>query len=236
MKRFLMCCLVLVFLLVSLGAQSLLVSLVGTGLDALNTQDGILVEIDGEHVYLGGSTLGSLKRTLRNHDFQQLSFDYRLELYEQAKVGITWPAFKNLLVGFGSGSKLQGDLGGQLFGQIADWTAATTIGVGLGTYLIDLFFIQLLGAGSSTFDDPLKDFAVGTMAVGAVLLVAERLIQAVLPIPYGTRYNKTLRSGLGVTKDGGDALAMSLAVVPYLETHQNPSLSLKVFGTLTFPI
>jgi hypothetical protein len=34
------------------------------------------------------------------------------------------------LVGFGSGSKLQGDLGGQLFGQIADWTAATTIGVG----------------------------------------------------------------------------------------------------------
>jgi hypothetical protein len=43
------------------SAQSLLVSLVGTGLDALNTQDGIPVEIDGERVYLGGSTLGSLK-------------------------------------------------------------------------------------------------------------------------------------------------------------------------------
>jgi len=54
----------------------------------MNTQDGVPVEIDGERVYLGGSTLGSLKRTLRNHDFQQLSFNYRLELYEQAKVGI----------------------------------------------------------------------------------------------------------------------------------------------------
>ncbi|MDD3457117.1 MAG: hypothetical protein PHF04_09250, partial [Sphaerochaeta sp.] len=65
-----------------------------------------------------------------------------------------------------------------------------------------------------------KDFAVGTMAVGAVLLVTERLIQAVLPLPYGTRYNKTLRSGLGVTKDGGDALAVSLAVVPVINASE----------------
>lgn len=231
MKRFLMCCLVLVFLLVSLGAQSLLVSLVGTGLDALNTQDGILVEIDGEHVYLGGSTLGSLKRTLRNHDFQQLSFNYRLELYEQAKVGIAWPAFKNVLVGFGSGSKLQGDLGGQLFGLIADWTAATTIGVGLGTYLIDLFFIQMVNAGSSSFDDPLKDFAVGTMAVGAIFLVAERLIQAVLPIPYGARYNKALRTGLGVTKDGGDALAVTVSVIPVIRVTE---LGMQIAATIHY--
>lgn len=231
MKRFLMCSLVLLCLLVSLSAESLLVSLVGTGLDAMNTQDGVPVEIDGERVYLGGSTLGSLKRTLRNHDFQQLSFNYRLELYEQAKVGITWPAFKNLLVGFGSGSKLQGDLGGQLFGQIADWTAATTIGVGLGTYLIDLFFIQMFNAGSSSFDDPLKDFAVGTMAVGAIFLVAERLIQAVLPIPYGARYNKALRTGLGVTKDGGDALAVTVSVIPVIRVTE---LGMQIAATIHY--
>ena len=230
MKRFLMCSLVLFFLVVPLCAQSLLLSLVGTGLDAMDTQDGIPVEIEGERVYLGGSTLGTLKRTLKNHDFGQLPFDQRLALYEQAQISIAWPAFKNLLAGFGSGSKLQGDLGGQLFGQIADWTAATTIGVGLGTYLIDLFFIQLFAA-SSNFDDPLQDFAVGTMAVGAIFLLTERVIQAVLPIPYGARYNKTLRNGLGVSKDGSDALSISVAFVPGMQASQ---LGMKIGASVHF--
>jgi len=158
MKHFLIGLVVLLVLVVPLSAQPPLISLVGTGLDALNTEDGIPVEIDGERVYLGGSTLGALKKTFKNHDFSQLTFEQRSALYEQAQVSIAWPAFKNLLAGFGSGSKLQGDLGGQLFGQIADWTAATTIGIGMGTFLIDLFFIQVFSAGSSSFDDPLQDF------------------------------------------------------------------------------
>lgn len=230
MKRFLICLVVLLVLVVPLSAQNLLISLVGTGLDALNTEDGIPVEIDGERVYLGGSTLGALKRTFKDHDFSQLTFEQRSALYEQAQVSIAWPAFKNLLAGFGKGSKLQGDLGGQLFGQIADWTAATTIGIGLGTFLIDLFFVQVFGGSSSSFEDPLQDFAVQTMAVGAIFLVAERLIQAILPIPYGARYNKTLRNGLKVTKDGNDALQMSLAVSPILQV---TDVGIRVSTTIT---
>jgi len=230
MKHFLIWLVVLLVLVVPLSAQPPLISLVGTGLDALNTEDGIPVEIDGERVYLGGSTLGALKKTFKNHDFSQLTFEQRSALYEQAQVSIAWPAFKNLLAGFGSGSKLQGDLGGQLFGQIADWTAATTIGIGMGTFLIDLFFIQVLSAGSSSFEDPLQDFAVGAMTVGAIFLaVAERVIQAILPIPYGARYNKTLRNGLKVTKDGGDALGLSLAVGPVIRVTE---LGMQVAATI----
>lgn len=226
-----MCMILVLVLFVPLSAQSLLISLLGSGLDALDTHDGIAVNLAGERVFLGGSTLSSLKRTLKNHDFQQLPFEQRLELYEQVQVSITWPVFKNLLVGFGSGSKLQGDLGGQLFGQIADWTAATTIGVGLGTYLIDFLFIQIFTASSPNFDDPLQDFAVGTMVAGALFLVAERAIQALLPIPYGLRHNKALRTGLGITKEGSDALAFSVAAVPVLK---NSRVGMQVAAFINF--
>ncbi|MDD4219899.1 MAG: P13 family porin [Sphaerochaetaceae bacterium] len=235
MKRFSICALLIVFILIPLCAKPLVISLIDSGFRALDPQNGIAVDLQGQQVYLGGSTLRSLKKTLQTHDFRQLPFDQRSELYEKARVSITWPVFKNLLVGFGSGSQLQGDLGGRLFGQIADWTAFTTIGVGMGIYLIDFLFIQMLKSSYSFNDpeDPLQELAKGIMVVGAIGLLAERVIQAVLPLPYGLRYNKTLRTGLNINKDGSDRLALGLALSPPMGLSSNQGLKLHLVGKLS---
>jgi hypothetical protein len=75
----------------------------------------------------------------------------------------------------------------------------------------------------------LLDFAVGAMPVGAIFLAVERVIQAILRIPYGARYNKTLRNGLKVTKDGGDALGLSLSVGPVIRVTE---LGMQVAATI----
>ncbi len=239
MKRFLTCALLIVFVLIPLCAKPLVISLLGSGLSALDPQNGIAVTLEGQQVYLGGSTLGSLKKTFRTHDFLQLPLDQRSELYEGTQVSITWPVFKNLLVGFGSGSQLQGDLGGRLFGQIVDWAAFTTIGAGAGIYLIDFLFIQMFkGLNNSSYsfndpDDPLQELAKGIIVVGAIFLLAERAIQAILPIPYGLRYNNALRTGLGVNKDGSDRLSLNLALSPPKGLSPNQGLKVQLVGKLS---
>lgn len=239
MKRPLVFALVVLFVLIPVSAKPLAISLLGTVMDAVDTKSGLAVDLDGEQVFLGKSTLGSLKRTFKTHDFLQLPFEQRSELYEGTHVSIAWPVAKNLFVGGGGGSKLQGDVGGRLFGQIADWTAATTIGVGLGTYLIDLFLIQIFTGGdnsSSINDDSLKDFALATMKVGAIFLLTERVVQAILPIPFGLRYNKTLRNGLGVNKDGSDMIPIRVALVPVAVMKSNHDLAMQVVGRVSIAL
>ncbi len=233
MKRFLVSGLFILAVLVPVFAEPLAISLLSTGLAAFDRNAGIPVELEGELVSLGGSTLGSLKKTFKTHDFSQLPFEQRSDLYENSQVPIAWPVWKNLLLGYGGGSKLQGDIGGQLFGQIADWTAASTIGVGMGMYLVDLFFIQMLAASSSGYEDPLKDLAVDTMVVGAIFLLAERIVQAILPIPYGARYNKTLRNGLGLNKDGNDMLTIGVSYTPVVSETPNQGLGVQVVGKVS---
>ena len=237
MKRFLVCAMLVLLMLVHLSAEPLLISMLGAGLDALSTSDGIPVELEGEQVFLGGSTLRSLKKTFKANDFLQLPFEQRSELYKEAKLSITWPVFNNLLAGFGRGSRSQGDLGGQLFGQIADWTAATTIGVGATAFLIDLFFLQIFynlnNTSSSPSDDPLQKFAIDTMIVGLILLAAERVVQAIIPIPYGLRYNKALRNGLGVNKDGSDMLSLQVDLLPSLGMDPSQKMGIQVVGRVS---
>lgn len=36
----------------------------------------------------------------------------------------------------------------------------------------------------------------------------------IIPVGYGMRYNKALRTGLGVTRDGGDGFSLSLSLDP----------------------
>jgi len=238
MKRILVFLLLVLFIVIPLSAESLLISLLGVGLDAMDKHKSVTVEMDEEQVYFAGSTLKSLKRSFDDHDFLQLPFDERSQLYEEAKVPIAWPVLKNFLVGGGTGSKLQGSIGGEVFGQIADWTAATAIGIGLGTYLIDLFFIQIFtgGPSRSSYEDPLYDLAIGCMKVGAVFLVAERAIQAILPIPYGLRYNKTLRKGLGINKDGSDMLTLGVDVSPALVMNEDQELGIQVVGRVSIAL
>jgi hypothetical protein len=37
----------------------------------------------------------------------------------------------------------------------------------------------------------------------------------IIPVGYGMRYNKALRTGLGVTRDGGDGLTLSAGLDPF---------------------
>lgn len=167
------------------------------------------VLIDGEKVFLGGISLRSLNKVVKNHDFSGLAFQVRSNVYQGSKLPITWPVFKNVLAGFGEGSELQGDLGGKIFGVVADWTSSSLLGVGLGGLLIDLFFVypfyQLQGdKGFFETDDALRELSVGALLIGAGTFVIGRIIQAVLPVSYGSRYNTTLRNGLGLNKDMED--------------------------------
>jgi len=243
MKRYLVVFLLVLFTLIPLSATSgsLVISLLEVGFDAIANHERVAIDIGEEKdVYLGGLTLGSLKKTFKNQDFMQLPFEQRSELYQNAKVPIASPVFKNLLIGWGSGSKKQGDLGGQVFGQIADWTAATTIGVGLGTLLIDFFFIKiftgLADTPSNSIEDPLYDLSIGLMEIGAIFLVAERVFQAILPIPYGLRYNKTLRNGLGVNKDGTDMLPFEVALAPVMVLNSDQELGIQLVGRVSIAL
>ncbi len=202
-----------------LASAPILLDLIGLGLDVATTKRSATVIVDGAAITLGGSSVTSMKRSLAEYDFTVLEFSERLAIYDEAKAAIAWPVFRNLLLGFGSGSKSQGDRGGVLAGTLLDSTAVTAVGVGLSLYLIDFLLVAPWGAiGNHGYnhlensDDELMQIAGGLVIGGLIGLGVGRIIQAVLPISYGTRYNTALRNGLGIDKDGGDALSLSVGL------------------------
>jgi hypothetical protein len=210
--------LLLCAVLTPLASAPILLDLIGLGLDVATTKRSATVIVDGAAITLGGSSVTSMKRSLAEYDFTVLEFSERLAIYDEAKAAIAWPVFRNLLLGFGSGSKSQGDRGGVLAGTLLDSTAVTAVGVGLSLYLIDFLFIAPWSSIGNTSYDPVKNpdelmqIAGGLVIGGLIGLGVGRIIQAVLPISYGTRYNTALRNGLGIDKDGGDALSLSVGL------------------------
>ncbi len=194
-------------------------SIVGSSLDMAASDYATVVQIDGQEFGLGGKGIASLKHTFKQHDFSQVSLQERQEIYGKAQISLGWPAWKNLLVGFGAGSKLQGDFGGMLFGQISDWTTLTIAGAGLGVLLLDFLFIQIFNTSSGSMqlsnpDDPFNQFGLAAMAIGGGAFVVGRLIQALIPLAFGARYNRVLRNGLMLDKNLSDTLGMDVALVP----------------------
>lgn len=240
MKR-IMVVLLLCAVLAPLSSAPILLDLIGLGLDVATTKRSSAVIVEGETITLGGSSVKAMKKSLAEFDFTTVEFSDRLAIYEEAKTNITWPVFKNLLLGFGSGSKSQGDRGGALVGTLLDSTAVTTLGVGLSLYLIDFLFVAPWGAiGNPSYnhlensDDELMQIAGGLVIGGLIGLGASRIIQAVLPISYGARHNKALRDGLGIQKDGSDGFALSVALVPVLSADRELSLGFAVASRVSF--
>jgi len=224
-----------------LSAAPLLLDVIGLGLDVATTGRSSSVIVEGEAISLGGSSVKALKRSLGEYDFSTLPLTDRLAIYDEAKVSITGPVFRNLLLGFGSGSKSQGDRAGVLFGTVLDATSAGVLGLGLSLYLIDLLFIAPWGTignpGYNHFenpDDELQQIAGGLVIGGLIALGAGRIIQAVLPIGYGVRHNKALRDGLGVTKDGADAFSLSVALVPVRRNTTDLAVGLSLASRVSF--
>lgn len=209
-------------------------SMVGLSLDMAASDYATVIQIDGKDVGLGGKGISSLKKTFKQHDFSQVSYAQRQEIYGKAQISIGWPAWKNLLVGFGKGSALQGDFGGMLFGQISDWTTLSIAGAGMGILVLDVLFVQLFTASDGSLqlnnpDDPFNQIGIAAMAIGGGGFVVGRLIQALIPLCFGARYNKVLRNGLMLDKHLSDTLSLDVALVPVSD-----SLAFRWVGKVSF--
>ncbi|MGI6432992.1 MAG: P13 family porin [Sphaerochaetaceae bacterium] len=169
---------------------------------------------DGQLVTLGGSRIGKLKQTLLEYSFVDLPFDQRLDVYQQSSQNLLWPSVKGALIGFGGGSSIQGDWVGGLVGLIADTASATAIGTGLGLMFIDMIIHGMFGVEYPPDDSELYDISKALLIGGAIGLGASRVLQATWPLIYGSRYNSTLRKGLGIDKKGNDAFALSIIPLP----------------------
>ena len=237
MKRIALVCIFLLLMTgtvcASLGGDAVS-SIIGSGLDMAARPHATSVLLDGKEVSFGGRGVGELKRTFKQHDFSLLSLSERQEVYGKAHISLGWPAWKNLLVGFGEGSKLQGDFGGMLFGQISDWTTLTIAGAGLGIVLLDILFVQTFSLSKQSIqlnnpDDAFNQIGLAAMAIGGGAFVVGRLIQALIPLAFGSRYNRTLRKGLMLDKNLSDTLGMEVSLVPLSD-----SLAIRWVGNISF--
>src|SRR5690554_4052252 len=217
MKRHMVLLLLFSLLLVPVSANSAIGMILETGLDAATKTYSHPVIVDGETVHLGGRSHKELKQTFQAYDFSTLAFDERLDLYQSTQLSVTWPAFKNLLAGFGSGSKLQGHLSGELFGIVSDWTTISIVGVGLGIMATEYFVTYLFSYNTADPSYSPSELPIAVMIVGGGAFALGRIIQAIIPISYGLRYNRTLRGGLGVEKDMTDSWSVGLAMQPAMQ-------------------
>lgn len=197
------------------------VDLLKIGYDLATIKRVTKMDIDGVKISLGGISVKGLRRTMAEYDFTDLEFDDRLALYEKAKVPIVIPLVRNALQGMGKGSKSQGDLGGKLFGMVGDYASYGVISVGIILIAIDAFLVGVFSGGDpDAFDwndesDELLMMGKNFLYGGLIGFGVQRLIQLSIPIGYGMRYNKALRQGLGVTRDGGDGFSLSMGLSPH---------------------
>ena len=94
--------------------------------------------------------------------------------------------------------------------------SASTVAVGTGLTLIifDAILVGILGGEENIEYDELKTTAENLLFGGLIGLGVSRVVQGIMPTVYGLRYNKVLRTGLGLAKDKSDALSPSLGFAP----------------------
>lgn len=238
MKKLLSVMLLLCFVVVSATAASsqILSSILKSSINLANLPTLKSVEINGEEVLLGGISIRKLKKNLQDHDFGSLTLEERVAIYQETHQIIGKSMFRNFLVGFGTGSQKQGDIAGQLVGQIFDWTSLTVVGVGASIALIDVLVMLVLKAGADITieEDALLETSLYIMAGGAGAFVLGRIVQLIMPAIYGSRYNKALRNGLYLTKKMGDSTALNFGIEPTLFLAEQPTMGVKLVANLGF--
>jgi len=178
--------------------------------------------IGGRAVRMRGTTPGKLADVFRLYDFSMLPREQREQIYQRYRVSVALPVTTNLLLGYGKGSKMQGDSGGSLFGSIADWTSLTMTGVGAGLLLIDFLFVYPFMYSAESYRlldsaDSLRNISAATLLVGLGSFLAERLVQAGLPVIYGTRHNTILSRGLGLDSGSDAEVGGGVSLLPAFE-------------------
>jgi hypothetical protein len=80
--------------------------------------------------------------------------------------------------------------------------------------VIDAIFVGMLGGRENFSDDELQATGENLLFGGLIALGASRVIQGIGPAVYGLRYNKVLRTGLGLAKDRSDAVGLAIGFAP----------------------
>jgi len=220
MKRLLLLLMLLLLLATALSAATgnLLLDAVVFGLDVATKAGKGKVEVtfpdEEEAISIRRVSLKKMRTTFEEHDFLVLDYEQRLEIYNRLSVPVAWPIAKNVIIGFGKGSKLQRDTIGSITGIVMDSASTVAVGTGLTLIIFDAILVGILGGEENIEYDELKTTAENLLFGGLIGLGVSRVVQGIMPTVYGLRYNKVLRTGLGLAKDKSDALSPSLGFAP----------------------
>lgn len=220
MKRFLLLLMILLLSGSALfsGTGSLLLDAVVFGLDVAAKAGKGKVEVtlpdEEKEISVRRVSMKKMKTTFEEHNFLLLEYEKRLEIYDRLSVPIAWPVVKGITIGFGKGSRLQRDHAGSITGIVMDTASAAAIGTGLVFIVIDAIFVGMLGGRENFSDDELKTTGENLLFGGLIALGASRVIQGIGPAVYGSKYNKVLRTGLGLAKDRSDAVGPAIGFAP----------------------
>lgn len=206
MKRLVLCIGLFLFV-VSMASASLLMDSISFASDISRT----VSRSKGQK-----TTIKQLQLNLAELDVPALSAEERVAIYTSNELKTGGAFARNLLLGFGSGSARQGDTTGALIGAIGDGIGVAALSVSLTCFLVDLLTVQTIhslgtgSAGSLNMDSPLMKATIYTAIGGGAIIVATRIFESIRVFTYASKYNRTLREGLGLDKN------LQLAAAPLI--------------------
>lgn len=157
--------------------------------------------------YGGRPAMNRIEEHMLSLNVDSMNLEQRREIYEAYKVSSGVAILRNVFIGFGNGSKHQGDTWGTLIGGIGDGLGIGLLTASATCFLIDLMTFQTIGAATgsqevgSLSDSPLMGATKALALSGAIVIGVNRLIGIIPPLVYSARYNSKLRDGLGLDKD-----------------------------------
>lgn len=181
----------------------------------------------------GRPPIGQLENHLMSLDVDTMTLEQRREVYEAYHVTSGNAIFRNVVIGFGNGSKRQGDTWGSLIGAIGDGIGFGLLVASGACFLIDLITLQTLGVASgsqevgSLSDSPIMGVTKALAISGGIVIGVNRLIGIIPPLVYSSRYNSKLRNGLGLDKK------LNLAAAPVVNP-LNGDLGVTMMASISF--
>ncbi|HOT58456.1 MAG TPA: P13 family porin [Spirochaetales bacterium] len=105
---------------------------------------------------------------------KDLTGSQKMMIYNQHKNEPVLPFILNLVLGCGIGSYIQGDTGGGTIALCGDLGGILLVSIGYGS------------------------FNAGMFTTGTIVLLASRIYEIVQPFVYSNKYNRVLRTALGM--------------------------------------
>lgn len=203
MKKTILFLILLLIIVTSVSADSLILDTfisLGKGIKKMDTR---------------GVSFRGLENKLSEYDITTMNKQERLDTYNMLKQKSFGPSMLSLGLGFGSGSRMVGDVLGHYVGVLADPISLVGSLTGL--------FLGALANEYSTQDSGSSDLISTVVLVSVGVFVVSRIIQVVSVPIHVARYNAKLRESLGLTKAD-----IKMALVP------NENLGLTAVAAIQF--